>query len=138
MLDLFLICHKVRSEPAFDVACQMPCPECREYEYVEGMAVDEVCVGCNECDGLGYWWIVPTSGHRAYPYFWVALNKLKMYFHDQDGQCVDRFDLMIEAMSPSLPDHYPTRSTPATSLIDSLGLRKPKAQAPTPPVHRRF
>ena len=38
----YLILHKVRGEPAFDVAEQME-------------VGDEV------------WWIIPTSGHRAYP-----------------------------------------------------------------------
>jgi hypothetical protein len=41
----YLIQHKVRGEHAFDVAVKM--------EMADGTE----------------WWIIPTSGHRAYPYF---------------------------------------------------------------------
>jgi hypothetical protein len=42
----YLILHKVRGAPAFDIAIQM---------FVE-------------CESdPGPWWIIPTSGHRAYP-----------------------------------------------------------------------
>jgi len=51
MNDLFLIAHKVRGERAFDIAIQM-----------------EV--------GPEVWWIIPTTGHRAYPYWWVAFNQI--------------------------------------------------------------
>jgi len=67
--QLYLIAHKVRGQPAFDIAIQM-------------MMED------------GPWWIIPTSGHRAYPYAWRKL-------HDWE---VDA------AMPASLPDHYPTPS----------------------------
>lgn len=46
-----LILHKVRGEPAFDVA-------------------QELEVG-NET-----WWIIPTSGHRAYPFQKWPVNEL--------------------------------------------------------------
>lgn len=139
MTDLFLIAHKVRSEPAFDVACQMDCPECKTYEYVDGIAVAESNIpGCSECDGLGYWWIIPTSGHRAYPYWNIPLGAL---MHDTetswDNEPARTLDEVPE-MPPSLPDHYPTRAAPTISLIDTLGLRKPKAQVPTTPIARRF
>jgi hypothetical protein len=49
MSELYLILHKVRGEPAFDIAQRMD---------VDGD--DEP------------WWIIPTSGHRAYPIkYWV-------------------------------------------------------------------
>ena len=41
--ELYLILHKVRGEPAFDIA---------------------ECIGE---DGDGEIWIIPTSGHRCYP-----------------------------------------------------------------------
>lgn len=51
MSDLFLIAHKVRGEPAFDVATR---------------------VQIGEEEG----WIIPTSGHRAYPYWFCSLLDL--------------------------------------------------------------
>lgn len=123
MTDLFLIAHRVHGLPAFDVATQMECPECDDYS-----------TECIECEGFGYWWIVPTSGHRAYPYWHTELNKLKQYFYSQDGQWTDRFDLHIPAMPPGLPDHYPHHSAPSISLAEALGIR-PK---PAPPIIRRF
>jgi len=128
MADPFLIAHKVRGEPAFDVATQMECPECTGHDALYRAMYKHNCV---ECDGLGYWWIIPTSGHRAYPYWQQALDGL--------GQGSDiGFWLapIIDEMPPSLPDHYPTRSAPAVSLAEVLGI-KPRP-APSPPIHRRF
>lgn len=124
MTDLFLIAHKVRDESAFDVAHQMECPECH------GGTRDAVSSECSECDSEGYWWIIPTSGHRAYPYWSKVLDKIMVKPH-----------IVLEAMPPNLPDHYPTRAAPTISLIDALGLRKPKARVentPTQPIARRF
>jgi hypothetical protein len=47
----YLIAHKVRGAPALDIAVQMH-------------VADEV------------WWIIPTSGHRAYPYWHESLQCL--------------------------------------------------------------
>lgn len=106
MTNLYLIAHKVRGEPAFDVATKMQCPEC-------------AAQGCSECDNTGWWWIIPTSGHRAYPY---AQTEMLM---DADP------------MPPDLPDHYPPRAEPQRSLIDLLGL-KAKPKPPAAPIVRRF
>lgn len=51
MNDSYLILHKVRGEPQFDVAEQM------------------------SVDG-NIWWIIPTSGHRAHPMFTWKLTSL--------------------------------------------------------------
>ena len=84
MSELFLIAHKVRGEPAFDVATQTKCPECSAQ-------------GCIECDDLGYWWVVPTSGHRAYPYAHKSCE----------------WDLLSVGLPPEgLPDHYQTSAAP--------------------------
>ena len=123
MPDPFLIAHKVRGEPAFDVAIQMTCPECEAQ-------------GCHECDNLGYWWIIPTSGHRAYPWGHVPFTDLMMII--SDGEIDSILDRFREGMPPSLPDHYPTRATPTVSLLEALGLRKPKPTTPTAPIARRF
>jgi len=51
----YLIAHKVCGKPTFDVA---------------------IC--CNDMGCVsdpGPWWIIPTTGHRAYPYWWEPLNK---------------------------------------------------------------
>ena len=50
MSDSYLILHKVSGEPAFDIAIQLETEE-------------EI-------------WIIPTSGHRAYPYQKWPLNCL--------------------------------------------------------------
>lgn len=52
MSELYLILHKVRGEPAFDIA--------------QKLQIGEV-VG----------WIIPTSGHRATPYKWWPLTDLE-------------------------------------------------------------
>ena len=55
----YLIAHLVRGQPALDIA-----------------------IRCIEEDGWGTytdsapWWLIPTSGHRAYPYWWVNINEI--------------------------------------------------------------
>jgi hypothetical protein len=139
MTDPFLIAHKVRGEPAFDVAIQMTCPHCLGYPF-GGYPEDLDHPGCHECDEKGYWWIIPTSGHRAYPIMHWELSDLLV------GDTRDGYMSVTNEAGPlehhpafdSLPDHYPTRSTPTLSLVDALGLRKPKAEASPTPVARRF
>ncbi len=99
--DLFLIAHRVCGEPAWDIAEVMECPECEGY-------------GCPECDHEGNWWIVSTSGHRAYPYYNYELN-----------YCIAHLE--IPNMPAELPDHYPTRQakpekSSGKSLLAALGL----------------
>jgi len=65
MAETYLIAHRVRGERAFDVA---------------------------ELDERG-WWIIPTSGHRAYPFWHYRLADLFAY--DNVGQPPD-----------DLRDHY--------------------------------
>lgn len=120
MSDLFLIAHKVRGEPAFDVASQMPCPIC-------GVGGPEPT--CSECDGTGYWWIVPTSGHRAYPWWHLPLkiedidNGMRLIM-DHNPQALT---WTIFAMPSALPDHYTSRaaSPVPTGLAALLAKRKP-------------
>jgi hypothetical protein len=132
MTDLYLIAHKVRGEPAFDIArracASPPCqPNCGRWKAGHCADHDEEV------------WIIPTSGHRAYPYFYVELSKLKMYFHSQDGQWTDRFDLFLGKMPTDLEDHYTIRADPSTprpapsGLLALLGLGKPK-----PTIARRL
>lgn len=115
MTELFLIAHKVRGEPAFDVATQMECPICHNdsTERTE----------CVECDGEGHWWIIPTSGHRAYPWWHVELDLLgEEYNHAiRPGE-----------MPESLPDHYPHSASPSRPAIDIRSL------VPPVKIQRRF
>lgn len=103
---LFLIAHKVRNAPAFDIAIQM------EME-------DEI------------WWIIPTSGHRAYPYWSCAVDELDFL----NGKHPDEY---LGVMPTDWPDHYTSR-TPAESksiggdLLAKLGL----GSRPQPKIQRR-
>lgn len=119
MSELYLICHLVRSEPAFDIATRMRCPLCQGVgghkvpDFETGVVSDYDGSPCHECDGEGYWWIIPTSGHRAYPYWFNELNQ---------GFSVE--DILSEIPIPaSLPDHYTTYAAPRTGLITNLAER---------------
>lgn len=130
MTDPYLIAHKVRGEPAFDVAIRMECSLCRE----DGGTISW---GCPECDSLGYWWIIPTSGHRAYPYWYCPFEEIgcldKEWAGDED-RYLSLNDPRFPSMPPSLPDHYAHRATPTISLTEALGIRP----APQPKIVRRM
>ncbi len=103
MTELFLIAHKVRGQPAFDIAT------------------------CEAVNGEEHW-IIPTSGHRAYPYWSVMLPEL---LSEAEAH-------VVPAMPPDLPDHYTVKAAPKPSfnpeaVLRSLGLAKPK-----PPMNRRI
>ena len=125
MTDSYLIAHKVNGSPAFDIAVQMECPECHGDE----------CHGCAECDWIGYWWVVSTSGHRAYPWNHWALT-------DLEGDLGQGYWTGVShEMPPDLPDHYPHSASPhesKISLIDRLGLNKPKPAPASTPIVRRI
>lgn len=97
MSELYLILHKVRGEPAFDIGQKV------EIAGEEG-------------------WIIPTSGHRAYPY-WTAymcpINESSLFFEVCEAE--------LPILPPDLPDHYsndrqkPDPSRPAL-LLSSIGL----------------
>lgn len=83
----FLVLHKVRGEPAFDIATKL-------------MIGDE--------EG----WIIPTSGHRAYPYWQISFQDMNEMECARDGGMFDR----LPPMPPNWPDHYATKSSPPPSL----------------------
>lgn len=94
MTDLFLIAHKVRGEPAFDIAIMLD-------------LVDE--------DGDTIW-IIPTSGHRAYPYQVLELAPLIAEYRTDNWTAIPK----------GWPDHYHLEQTVEAarrSLIDQLNLR---------------
>lgn len=88
--DFYLIAHKVRGKLAFDVAVQQD----------SGTPSDP-----------GPWWIIPTSGHRAYPWWSKPLAE---------------FALAIPPMPEGTPDHYSVndrRPAPRGRInLEDLGL----------------
>lgn len=115
MTELFLIAHKVSGEAAFDVASKMECPVCRDGTLNER--------GCVECDEEGFWWIIPTSGHRAYPYWSKALD-------DLHGDIVEGWaGMLLRTMPHNIQDHY--RHGPAPK-VDIKALFKKSEWVPNP------
>jgi len=110
---LYLIAHSVRGEAAFDVATQMLCPHCNPQW-------SERVHGCFDCDSLGYWWIIPTSGHRAFPYWNIHL--------DVWGIAPD--------MPPDWPDHYKTNPAPTLDIMSLL--KAHRKGEPKPHIPRRL
>jgi len=104
--ELFLIAHKVRGEPAFDIAHQM---------LMDG----EVA------------WITTTYGHRAYPWKWWKLDDLADVSDHPHQQPYDviAYDM---AMPPDLPEHFEVSAAPkgkgsgtsGKDLLAKLGLIK--------------
>lgn len=122
MVALFLIGHKVRGEAAFDVAVKCTCSECQE-------------LGCAECDGQGYWWVIPTSGHRAYP-FWhgdlIDMIDSGTGCHVMEGYLGE----LCKNMPEDLPDHYQSRAAPREDRLAGLLAMLPPI--PSKPWKRRF
>jgi hypothetical protein len=92
----YLIAHKVRGELAFDVAIKMP-----------------MSIGGHTEN----WWLIPTSGHRAYPYRYWALEDLldtsdinNYGYHD----CIGMLDITIP---DSWPDHYQQQQAQAQVTV---------------------
>lgn len=110
MAEPYLIAHIVRGSPAFDIAIQL-------------QIGDE--------DG----WIIPTSGHRAYPYWDWPLTGLIINHKD-----FERIDIVELCSDPPVdwPDHYSINNHKKNidigqSLAEALGLiPKPK------PIDRRL
>lgn len=107
MIEQYLILHKVRGEPAYDIAHVLS---------EDGTALDP-----------GPWWIISTSGHRAYPFRQWALR--------------DTFAATHDTIPDDWPDHceyeFDNRkvagpiSTDLASIAEAL---LPKVE----PIRRRF
>lgn len=92
--ELFLILHKVRGMPAFDIA-------------------QRIEIGDEEG------WIIPTSGHRAYPYWHMDVDDIHEPGYD-GGSHIGR---IIPQMPPDWPDHYTcNRSNSSEPSIHSVSL----------------
>lgn len=72
---------------------------------------------CSECDGVGYLWSIPTSGHRAYPWWHGELRV---------GAYVSIEATLVPEMPSGWPDHYHTKAAPKLD-ITSLFRPAPKA-----------
>jgi hypothetical protein len=125
MTELYLVAHKVRGEPAFDIAQHMTCPKC------EGTNDH-----CDACDGAGHWWIIPTSGHRAFPVMnWPLIG---MKCEGSPIACIDEAGpLSAHLEFIAIRDHYTTEREASIDLIRVLGLIH-KPLAPVTPLKRRF
>src|SRR5258708_9323898 len=118
MSELYLIAHKVRGELAFDIAERMVCAECQG-----NSSTGRDPYVCFECDDLGYWWVIPTSGHRAYPY----ANK----------EC--EWDELSVGLPPDdLPDHYAHCASPTIIRQPLQDLLPALPPAPVKQFKRRF
>lgn len=113
MTEPYLILHKVRGDPAFDIA-------------------EKLTVGDEEG------WIIPTSGHRAYP---IRHWKLDDLVDGSDCGSFHPMDLLnydeAPALIADLPDHYTVtveRRTKLTGLLEKLGLSKPKVNLGVRPL----
>ena len=97
---LYLIAHRVRGIAAFDIAIR--------------------CDDTGTENDPGPWWLIPTSGHRAYPYWTYRLADLFAYQNVGDPP-------------DEVPDHYQLAAAPkgqgqhsAADLAAALGIGKPK------------
>lgn len=139
MTEPYLIAHVVRGQPAFDIAERFRCPVCEAV--TQGLDPGTLSNGCVECDHEGYWWIIPTSGHRARPYWNRRLDGVfDSYMPDIFMRPGESEPVAVPAPPPNWPDHYPTKQakapadpTAGRSLLASLGLLKPSE-----PIKRRI
>ncbi len=124
MSELFLIAHKVRGEAAFDVAHRMDCPHC-----VTG--IDQVIWGCFDCEELGYWWIIPTSGHRAFPFHYWPWDELACDSRINPS-VFDPKPIEAPPLPVDWPDHFKSLPAPKPDITSLF-----KAQ-PKPHIARRL
>src|SRR5690242_4864469 len=90
----YLVAHIVRGEPAFDIAIR--------------------CDDMGTESDPGPWWIIPTSGHRAYPY-WHRTLEMFMFAAREENP--------LEFVPPDWPDHYQTYAAKGQGLIANLAER---------------
>lgn len=115
MADLYLIAHCVRGEAAFDVATKMQCPHCTGRDLSDAH-------GCFDCEEKGFWWIIPTSGHRAWPYWTTDLDGLLEYAGTYPSE-----------MPLGWPDHFKSLPAPKVDITSLF-----RAAQPQPRIARRL
>lgn len=101
MPNEYLIAHKVRGELAFDVAIQVDI----------GTATDP-----------GPWWVIPTSGHRAYPFWSVPLTAMLVADKHPIQSLIDA----VPDLPADIRDHYAVIQPPAKRKLnlDELNLEE--------------
>jgi hypothetical protein len=93
----YLILHKVRGEPAFDIA-------------------DKLLIGDEEG------WIIPTSGHRAYPYrAWHLEDLSDISDINQFGNHIAPMQY-VNSIPKDWPDHYACEGTAPKSDFNIMAL----------------
>lgn len=102
MTEPYLIFHKVRGEPTFDVAIRL----------------DQSSVNSDE-----EWWIIPASGHRAYPCWTRKLDDL--YSPPDEGTLSVRELVGTDEVPADLRDHYVASEPPRPRAVRPLP--EPKA-----------
>jgi len=127
MAESYLIAHCVRGEAAFDVATKMMCPHCPGYLENQGF-------GCFDCEEKGFWWIIPTSGHRAWPYWSQSLTNHRFFHEDVGGSQVGEWPENIAArMPPGWPDHFKSLPAPKVDITSLFRTAQSK-----PHIQRRL
>jgi hypothetical protein len=96
MSEPYLILHKVRGEPAFDIAERLL--ECTEANEAKGVVSLDVI------------WIIPTSGHRAYPMWQWPLETLDVVYEGGTINAVK--DALCQWKPDQFPDHYACNEAP--------------------------
>lgn len=104
MSELYLVAHLVRGEPAFDIASQI--------------STDSETI-----------WIIPTSGHRAWPYWSVPIEDIQFNcgFGYGDEVSWDVLHQLVPDPPSDHPDHYSTHTTKGpflTNLASALGFKR--------------
>lgn len=123
MSEPYLIAHLVYGSPAFDIAIR--------------------CDDMGTESDPGPWWIIPTSGHRAYPYWYIAMDQLYPEELIYGDSALDYANSVGDALllgklpaPPDWPDHYTTYAAPRTGLITNLAERLGFVPKPTT-INRR-
>jgi hypothetical protein len=107
---IHLILHKVRGQPAFDVAercgmCKEPCqPQCGLWPKCQ----DEE------------WWIIPTSGHKAYPVQTWPIDSVE-YLGQIHVGINGAFIGSMSTIPHNWPDHYSAKAAPKEAITFDIG-----------------
>lgn len=116
MSELFLIAHRCRGEPTFDVAERMICPSC---DVGESKVKDDYC---EECNDEGYWWILSTSGYRAHPWEYHLLSTIQFYGNNSMQRMLNDMPLnALDCFPINSPSHKPS-SDRSNDLLARLNL----------------
>lgn len=112
MSEPHLILHRVRGEPAYDIAIKL-------------VVLDEE------------WWIIPTSGHRAYPHSTIPLSTLRIAIGPSEFGPAEYLSIDFATVLPAdWPDHYTVN--PAKGSGEKLNIAALVNNLSAPLKDRRF